>query len=451
MVREVSARSGGALFVDQYELTMAQAYVAAGMEQDRATFSLYVRSLPRHRNYLVAAGLDAVLEWLESWRVTEDDAAYLRSLGTFSEPFLAWLRAQRFEGDVRALPEGTLFFPEEPVLEVDAPIAQAQLAESFVLNRIHAATSLASKAARIVTAAAGRSVVDFALRRSHGGEGALMAARAFHLAGVGATSNMAAAARYGIPPAGTMAHSFVEAFDDELDAFRAFAREHPSTTLLVDTYDTLEGVRRVVALARELGDAFRIQAVRLDSGSLGELATAARAILDEAGLQHVSIVASGGLDEDAIARLVAEDRPIDGFGVGTAMGVSEDAPTLDMAYKLVEYRGLGRMKLSTGKRTLPGRKQAWRFEERGRALEDVIGRADEAYGGRPLLTTVMRNGARTDRGREPLEVARRRAREELARMPDHVRALAPARPPYPVSISDALRAELESVRRRVAG
>ncbi len=437
--------------MDQYELTMAQTYVAAGMESDRATFSLYVRKLPPRRNYLLAAGLDGVLAWLESWRFTDDDIAYLRSLDTFSERFLRWLRAQRFDGDVRALPEGTPFFAEEPILEVDAPIAQAQLVESFVLNRIHAATTLASKAARVVTAAAGRRVVDFALRRTHGDEGALVASRAFYVAGVGATSNVAAAARYGISPAGTMAHSFVEAFDSELDAFRAFAREHPTTVLLVDTYDTLAGVRRVVELARALGDAFRVRGVRLDTGPLGELASEARRILAVGGLKNVSIQVSGGLDEDAIAKLVAEDRPIDGFGVGTAMGMSEDAPTLDMADKLVEYRGLGRMKLSTGKRTLPGRKQVWRFEERGRALKDVIGRAEEAHGGRPLLTTVMMRGVRTVAGRETLDIARRRAREETSRMPDHVRGLGRADPPYPVVISDALGAELESVRRRISG
>ncbi len=440
----------GALFVDQYELTMAQAYLAEGMASVRATFSLFVRKLPRERNYLLAAGVDDALSWLETLRFGKDDVDYLRSLDTFSEPFFRWIETMRFTGDVRAMPEGTPFFADEPILEIDAPIAEAQLAETFVLNQIHSQTLLASKAARVVEAAKGKPVVDFGLRRIHGADAGIKAARAYAIAGVSATSNVAAGALYGIPVAGTMAHSFIEAFEDEREAFRAFVRQFPRTVLLVDTYDTLEGVRRVVALARELGEEFGVRGVRLDSGDLGELATASRRILDEAGLQQVTIFASGGLDDADIARLVAEARPIDGFGVGTSMGVSEDAPKLDMVYKLVEYDGIGRMKLSTGKRTLPGRKQVWRIEEDGTSTHDVVGRSDEELAGRALLRPVMKQGRRIESARETIKRARQRAREELERMPYRIRALAPADPAYRVELSDSLRSDLASVERRIA-
>jgi nicotinate phosphoribosyltransferase len=444
----ISTDPDGALLTDQYELTMAQAYLAEGMEE-RATFSLFVRDLPAHRNYLLACGLDTALRWLESWRFSDEDLAYLRSLETFDEPLLEWLAGFRFEGDVRAMPEGTPFFANEPVLEVDAPIAQAQLAETFVMNQLHSQSVLASKASRIVQAAAGRAVVDFGLRRMHGADAGVNGARAYHVAGLTATSDVEAGRRYGVPVSGTMAHSFVQAFDDEMEAFRAFVRQFPETILLVDTYDTLEGVKKVIALARELGDAFRVRGVRLDSGDLGALAREARGMLDEAGLGHLQIVASGGLTDEKIAQLVAEDRPIDGFGVGTSMGVSEDAPTLDMAYKLVEYAGVGRMKTSTGKLTLPGRKQVFRQGEDGRIVRDVIARHGEALEGRPLLRTVMEKGRRTEAAEDTLEAARERARDALERLPARLRALEPAEPPFEVALSDAMAEHLEAVRRRV--
>jgi nicotinate phosphoribosyltransferase len=291
---------------------------------------------------------------------------------------------------------------------VTAPIAQAQLAETFVMNQVHLQTVLASKAARVVTAAEGRSVVDFGPRRMHGIDAAIKAARAFHIAGVAATSNTLAGQIYGVPMAGTMAHSFVQAAQNEMEAFRAFTALYPETILLVDTYDTLQGVHRVVALARELGDAFKVRAVRLDSGDLADLATKTRAILDEAGLQRVEIFASGSLDEDAIAEIVARGAPITGFGVGTSMGVSQDAPGLDIAYKLCAYGRRGRVKLSTGKPVLPGRKQVFRIEEGGRAVRDVIARAEEALPGRPLLRPVMRGGRRLPEATTDLHAARRR-------------------------------------------
>jgi nicotinate phosphoribosyltransferase len=327
------------------------------------TFSLFVRRLPERRNYLLACGLDDVLRYFESLRFTREGLDYLASLGQFTERFLRWLEGFRFTGDVDAVAEGTPVFENEPILEVSAPIAQAQLAETFVMNQVHLQTVLASKAARVVTAAEGRSVVDFGPRRMHGIDAAIKAARAFHIAGVAATSNTLAGQIYGVPVAGTMAHSFVQAAKNEMEAFRAFTALYPETTLLVDTYDTLQGVRHVIALARELGDAFKVRAVRLDSDDLVDLAAKARAMLDEAGLHHVEIFASGSLDEDAIAEIVTKEAPITGFGVGTSMGVSEDAPGLDIAYKLCAYGGRGRLKLSTGKPVFPGRKQVFRVEE----------------------------------------------------------------------------------------
>ncbi len=437
-----------ALFVDLYELTMAQAYWREGMA-GRAVFSLFTRKLPDSRNYLLACGLDDALRFLETFHFGDAAIDYLRTLPGFAPEFLDWLRGLRFTGDVWALPEGTPFFANEPILEIEAPIVEAQLAETFVMNQLHFQTVVASKAARVVHAAAGRPVVDFGMRRYHGTDAALKAARAFHVAGVASTSNVLAGAVYGVPVAGTMAHSFVQAFDHEIDAFRAFARTYPETTLLVDTYDTLDGVRRVVELARELGDDFRVSAVRLDSGDLAALAFGAREILDAAGLQRVEIFASGGLDEYEIARIVAAGAPVDAFGVGTRMGVPPDAPALDIAYKLTEYDGRGRIKLSPGKPLLPGRKQVYRLEEGGRAVGDVVARHDEALPGRPLLVQVMASGRRLPAGRATLDEARARAAAELARLPDRVRAIEPADPPYPVRVSDRLEADAADAARRV--
>ena len=322
-------------------------------------FSLFVRCVPERRNYLLACGFEV------------DVLAFLRRSASINQPSHIWSRSAvsrtgslrhleglRFTGDVFAVPEGTPIFGDEPLVEVEAPIAEGQLVEAFVMNQIHLQTVLASKASRIVEAAGGRQVVDFGVRRMHGVDAGLKAARAFHIAGVDATSNVAAGQAYGLRVVGTMAHSYIQAHDDEYRGVpRAFARLYPDTVLLVDTYDTLDGVRKVIDLARELGPAFRVTAVRLDSGDLGVLVVNARRMLDEAGLPHVEIFASGGLNEDEIARLIAMGAPIDGFGVGTDMGVSRDVPALDMAYKLVETPVKSRLKLSTGKALLPGRKQ----------------------------------------------------------------------------------------------
>ena len=438
------------LLVDLYELTMAQAYWREGMAGEEAVFSLSFRELPKRRNYVVACGLADALRFLERLAFAGGHLDYLESLGHFAREFLDWLGALRFTGEVWAVPEGTPVFPEEPLIEVVGPIAAGQLAESFLMNQVCFQSVLASKAARVVTAAGGRAVVDFGLRRMHGADAGLKSARAFHVAGVAATSNVLAGRVYGVPVAGTMAHSYVQAHDDELEAFRAFARLYPETVLLVDTYDTLAGVRKVVALARELGADFRVRAIRLDSGDLAELARRSREILDRAGLERVEIFASGGLDEDRIAELVAGGAPIDGFGVGTDLGVSRDAPVLDMAYKLTAYAGKGRLKTSPGKPILPGRKQVFRREAAGEAAGDVIARAGESGPGRPLLERVMAGGRTLAEDSGDLERARERARREIGRLPPRVRGLAPADPPYPVAVSAALAGYAAEVRREIA-
>lgn len=435
------------LLTDLYELAMAQAYFEEGM-REKAVFSLFARRLPERRNYLLACGLDDVLRYLERLRFGKDALRYLAGLGMFSDRFLAALAELRFTGDVHAVPEGTPVFANEPLLEVVAPIAEAQLVETFIMNQVHMQTVLASKAARVVTAAAGRPVVDFGLRRMHGTDAGMKAARAFQVAGLHSTSNVLAGATYGIAVSGTMGHSYIQAHEREIDAFRAFAGLYPETVLLVDTYDTLEGVRNVVRLARELGDRFRVRAVRLDSGDLYRLSVETRRLLDEAGLERVGIFASGGLDEDAIADLVARGAPITGFGVGTAMGVSTDVPALDMAYKLVAYAGESRTKLSAGKAILPGRKQVFRVEENGQAIRDVIARDDEDLPGRPLLRPVMKGGIRLAEGRVALDEVRARARREIASLPARIRSIARAEPPYPVELSAALEAERARVAER---
>lgn len=437
-----------ALFTDLYELTMAQAYFDEGMTDD-AVFSLFVRRLPPQRNFLLACGLDTVLDYLETLRFNEDDLDYLASLGKFSDRFLAQLRDFRFSGTVYAVPEGTPIFANEPILEIVAPILEAQIIETFVMNQIHVQTVLSSKAQRIVMAAEGRPVIDFGPRRMHGIDAALKAARAFYIGGVAATSNVLAGKVYQVPVAGTMAHSYIQAHDDEREAFRRFAQLYPETVLLVDTYDTLKGVRQVIELANTLGEKFKISAVRLDSGDLLALSMEVRKLLDQAGLGKVEIFASGGLDEDKIAQLVSSGAPIDGFGVGTSMGVSKDAPDLDIAYKLCEYADTGRLKLSLGKPILPGRKQIFRVSRNGNDMRDVVAQADEHLPGRPMLEAVMRNGERLAAGRVDLESARVYANRQTARLPEHVRAITPAEPPYLVEVSPELSRYQKVVESRV--
>src|SRR5438874_230481 len=335
---------GRALLTDLYELNMAASYLRHGMD-DAATFSLFVRELPPGRGFLVAAGLEESIAFLEQLHFDAGDLSYLKDSLGFGDDAIAAVRDLRFTGDVWAVPEGRIVLAGEPLLEVTAPIAEAQLAETFLLNRITLETTLASKAARCVLAAAGRDLVDFSFRRTHGVEAAMAVARTSALTGFVATSNVEAAREFGLPAAGTMAHSYVEAFRGEEEAFRAFAGDYPDRcTFLVNTYDTLEGIRRAVAVIEELKLAGRV-GIRLDSGDLAELARDARAMLDDAGHPEVRVFASGGLDEYQIEALVAARAPIDAFGVGTLMGVSADAPYLDTVYKLVQYGGRPVMKL----------------------------------------------------------------------------------------------------------
>ncbi len=434
------------LLVDLYELTMGQAYLDAGLADRQATSELFYRTLPPGWGYLLACGLEFALGYLEQLSFSDDELAYLESTGLFTNPFLDHLRGLRFTGTVRAMPEGTLFFPGEPVLEVTAPVIEAQLVETVLLNELHFSSLIAGKAARCVDVAEGRSLVDFGLRRAHGGEAGLKAARAAFLAGFDATSNVLAGRRYGIPTAGTMAHSFVESFTSEEAAFRAYARSYPNhSILLVDTYDTREGIRRAVEVGRELAaHGSRLTGVRLDSGDLVELSRAARALLDEAGFEDAVVFVSGGLDERDIAALLAAGAPIAGFGIGTRMVVSADAPYLDMAYKLVEFGGRPTMKLSTGKATLPGQKQVWRVAADEDLAFDVVERegAPGPDGAEPLLAEVMRDGRRlvTD----SLERARERAAAQRERLPTEHRRLDAA--PYEVRTGPALRALADEVR-----
>jgi nicotinate phosphoribosyltransferase len=388
---------------------MASSYLRRGMDA-LATFSLYVRNQPPERGFLVAAGLDACLSYLESFAFDEDELAYLATIG-FEDEALDAFRGLRFYGDVWAMAEGTVVYANEPILELTAPIPMAQLVESYLLNAVTLHTTMASKAARYRVAAEGKDLVDFALRRTHGIEAAMAVTRASAIAGFVATSNVEGARRMGLRPSGTMAHSYIESFDGEARAFAAFAEDFPArTTFLVDTYDTLGGVRTAIEVIRERG-LEATSSIRIDSGDLDGLSRGARAILDEAGMDRVRIFASGGLDERDVATLVRAHAPIDAFGVGTQLGVSFDVPCLESVYKLVRYDGRPVVKLSTGKRTLPGEKQVWRG-----AGGDVIGLREEDLPGEPLLTEVMRGGSRV--GEAPtIQAARARLERELSAVP----------------------------------
>ena len=441
------APSAHALTTDLYQLTMLQAYLEHGM-QAPATFELFTRRLPPNRNFLVAAGLDAALDYLEHLRFEDADIEYLESLGRFSSEFLDYLRGFRFSGSVDALPEGTPFFANEPLLAVHAPLPEAQLVETRLLNLVQLPTAVASKAARVVAAADGRTVIDFGLRHAHGADASLAASRAAYIAGVGATSNVAAGQAFGIPVAGTMAHSFVQAHDREREAFRHFMATFPTAALLVDTYDVEAGIATVIGVVREAGGAAPA-AVRLDSGNLAAHARRTRRQLDEAGMTQVQIIASGNLDEQEIARLIADGAPIDSFGVGAALAVSEDAPCLDVVYKLVAYDGRGRMKLAAQKTTLPDPKQVFRQFNGVAATHDVLGLADEQSEGQPLLEPVMRNGKRLPASRRSLDEIRTHAERSLAMLPPRDRSLEPTTPPYRVEVSVALAEAAERTRRRL--
>jgi len=431
--------TNAALLTDQYELTMAASYHKHGMH-GRATFDLFVRELPSDRNFLVAAGIEEALDHLEGLRFEDDDIAYLRTLGIFDEDFLEFLGELRFTGDVWSLPEGEIFFAKEPLLSVTAPLIEAQLVETYLLNATTFPSSVASKAARIQIAAEGRSFVDFSLRRDHGPEAGLIAARAAYIGGAAATSNVLAGKVYGLPLSGTMAHSYVMTFDSEMEAFRTFARDFPTrAVLLIDTYDVEEGARRAAKVAQELRtDGVGLAGVRIDSGDLGALTRTVRKILDDAACSDVPIFLSGDLDEFRIARLIEEGAPAEAFGVGTQLGTSADAPALGGVYKLVADDGGPKMKTSTGKASLPGRKQIFRCDEGGRYVEDILALADEnPPHGRPLLQRLMSGGRRL-RAAETLDRIRARCSEGLRLLPDHLRELEGSRTGYPVTVSAAL-------------
>lgn len=426
------------LLTDKYQLTMLQSYLEHGME-DTAVFEFFVRKLPAERNFLVAAGLEQVLDFLENLQFSLDELAWLTP--QFSPATIAYLHGFRFSGEVHAMQEGTIFFPDEPILRIIAPLPEAQLVESRVINLLHFETLIASKAARGVLVAPDKLLVDFGLRRAHGAEAGLLAARATYLAGFAGSSTMLAGMLYGVPTFGTMAHSYVQAHGDETDAFEHFARSHPGNAiLLIDTYDTEAAASKVAALAAKLSaQGIDIKGVRLDSGDLGDHARKVRRILDQGGLKHTTIFASGNLDEYRLHELLSAGAPIDGFGVGTALDTSSDAPALDCAYKLQEYAHTPRRKRSEGKATWPGAKQVYRrYAADGSMVGDVVALADDdPQEGEPLLREVMRAGRR-NAAPAPLDELRRQTLAGYAKLPQALTSLKKASP-FPVTISSRLR------------
>jgi nicotinate phosphoribosyltransferase len=429
-----------ALLTDLYQLTMAACYFEQGMAAE-ATFSLFIRKYPADRGYFVAAGLAEALNYLENLRFAEADLAYLESTGLFQTSFLDYLKQVRFTGEVHALPEGSLFFKDEPILEVSGPILEAQLAETFIINAVSLQTMIATKASRSVYAARGRPLIDFSLRRTQGTDAGLKVARASYLAGFLGTSNVLAGKIYGLPIFGTMAHSYITSFTRELDAFRVFSRVFPkTTTLLIDTYDNLAGARNAVTVAKEMeARGERLRYVRLDSGDMAAISREVRRLLDDNGLNYVRILASGSFDEHKIAQVLAAGAEIDTFAVGTKMGVSADAPYFDIAYKLVKYAERPVMKLSTGKVTLVDKKQVYRhYDGQGDLLRDVIAlRDEEVAGALPLLRPVMRRG-RIVRPLPSLNDNRAHFQAQFTHLPEPYKAL--KNPPvYPVELSPGLQ------------
>jgi nicotinate phosphoribosyltransferase len=436
------------LLIDRYEITMSASYHRLGRNEP-AVFELFVRKLPPHRDWLVVCGLGPTLRTVTEMRFGSAELEYLGTLGC-NDDFLGYLESFRFRGDIDAMPEGTIAFPDEPLVRVTAPLIDAQLLETLLLNQINFQTMIATKAARVVLAADGKgeSVIDFSPRRDHGVDAAMKVARASAVAGFGGTSNVAAAMRYGLMPVGTMAHSYVLSFEREEEAFEAFLRENPeNSVLLVDTYDTLEGVRRAIEASRR--SEIPLTGIRIDSGDLAGLARDARRLLDEAGFDEAVIVASGDLEEHRIAEMCRAGTPIDLWGVGTELGTSRDSPVVNGVYKLVaELRGetwRGVAKRSEGKVTLPGAKQVFRRFDEATMVEDVVANADEQLDGEPLLVPAMREGEIVHV--ETLEEMRERTRRSLDSLPPALRSPG-EKPSYPVSHSDALT---EAARAMTAG
>jgi len=431
------------LLMDLYELTMCASYFE-NKRNELATFDLFIRKLPPNRSYFVFAGLEQVLLFLKNIRFNPEQINYLQKHG-FKEDFLNYLRGFKFIGEVWAVPEGTIVFPNEPLIRVTAPIIEAQLIESFLLNTINVQTMIATKASRVVNAAQGRAVIEFGLRRTHGADAGMKAARCSYIAGCSGTSNVLAGMKYGIPIFGTMAHSFVMFFDKEIEAFRAFAKTFPKASLLlIDTFDDVAGAKKAAIVAKELEQkGFKLSGVRIDSGDLVEISKKVRALLDEKELDYVKIFASGDLDEYKIEKLLSKGAKIDAFGVGTRMSTSEDRPYADVIYKLCEKMNkTGRfaptMKLSKGKITLPRRKQVFRVKDNTRNfVKDVIALHNERVEGEPLLIKVMEKG-KIVYELPSLEEIRKRALENLSRLPQKYKSLKRT-PRYPVELSPRLK------------
>jgi nicotinate phosphoribosyltransferase len=433
------------LLTDLYQLTMAQAYFRE-QRMGVATFSLFVRSYPPNRGYFVSAGLEDVLDFLEAFSFESIALDYLAEQKLFSDDFLHYLGDLKFTGAIWAIPEGRIFFTDEPVLEITAPIIEAQILETFVINQIHLQSLIATKAARCIHAGGGRPLVDFALRRTHGTDAGMKVARTSYLAGFAGTSNLLAGCRYQIPVFGTMAHSFVSCFEREIDAFRAYVASFPNhATLLIDTYDTIEGARNAVEVAREMASrGQKLLGVRIDSGDLAAQARAVRKVFDDANLPELKIVGSSGLDEFELAELTRSNTPFDSYGIGTKMGMSADAPWADMSYKLVEYERRPLLKLSPGKTSWPGKKQVFRLRDsEGKLVRDVIGLREENLAGEKLLKEVFREGKMLYRYPSLME-SRNLFAEEFAALPEGFKRIRDPSP-YPVAFS----AGLEKLRQQV--
>lgn len=442
------ATAPGVLLTDLYQLTMLQGYRQYGLE-DTAVFEFFIRTMPAQRGFLIAAGLEQALQFLEEAHFSAAELEWLAGTGKFNDAFLSHLKDWRFRGDVHAMAEGTVFFCDEPILRVTAPLPQAQLVESRLINLLHFQSMIASKAARCVLAAPGKLLVDFGLRRAHGAEAGLLAARASYLAGFSGTATAAAGSQLGIPVYGTMAHSFIQTHDDEITAFAHFAAANPDgVVLLLDTYDTESAAAKVVALAPQLQrQGIELKGVRIDSGDLAEHARRVRRILDQGGLREATIFASGSVDEYLIRKYATTGVPIDGYGIGTHLATSSDAPYLDCAYKLQEYAGRPRRKRSEGKATWPGRKQVYRsYDADGVMLHDVVTLEGDPREGRPLLAAVMRGGRRLHPP-PPLTAIRTCALRQLAELPPALRVPG-NEPPYPVLISETLRKLAEDLDLR---
>jgi nicotinate phosphoribosyltransferase len=432
---------GSALFIDLYELTMAASFFENRMFEP-ATFSLFIRDYPPARRYFVSAGLADVLEYLENLRFTPEELEYLEKTGLFKPEFLSYLENFRFRGDAYAIPEGRLFFVNEPLFEVTASLIEAQVIETFVINATHLQVMIATKASRCVHAAWPRNLVDFSLRRTHGTDAGMKVARASAIGGFVGTSNVLAGKIYGIPVFGTMAHSFIQSFENEIDAFRAFARTFPeNAVLLVDTYDTLSGNRIAAQVGQEMSrEGKKLKGIRLDSGDIARLSKSTRKVLQKAGLEEATIFASGGFDEYKIQDVLSRGGDVDSFGVGTKMGVSADAPYLDMAYKLVQYAGRPVLKLSSGKETLASEKQVFRFKtSKDKMRKDIIGLRDDNFNeGEPMLTRVMRKG-KTSVKLPPLTRIRERFLDEFFCLDEKYKTIKEDGGEYPVEISPRLR------------